>query len=47
LREEEECELGCYRHMYFLQDCEEKVIRGECKRLELGEAEEFVDLTSF
>jgi len=33
MREEEECEPGCYRHMYFLHVCGEKILNGECKRL--------------
>jgi hypothetical protein len=47
MREEKECELGCYRHIYFLHDCYEKIVDGECKRLNPDEAEEIIDLTSF
>ena len=32
MREEEECEPGCYKHIYFLHICRE-IINGECKRL--------------
>jgi len=32
MREEEECEPGCYRHIYFLHDCYEKMINSECSR---------------
>jgi hypothetical protein len=33
MREEEECEPGCYRHIYFLHVCREKIANGECSRL--------------
>lgn len=32
MREEEECEPGCYRHIYFLHDCYEKMTNSECSR---------------
>ncbi|MDH5686338.1 MAG: hypothetical protein OEZ48_00510 [Candidatus Bathyarchaeota archaeon] len=47
MREEEECEPGCYRHIYFLHICEGKIMRGECRRLDPDEAEEFTDRTGF
>ncbi|MDH5440130.1 MAG: hypothetical protein OEZ48_13495 [Candidatus Bathyarchaeota archaeon] len=28
MREEEECEPGCYRHIYFPHICREKIILG-------------------
>jgi len=40
LREEEECEPGCYRHIYFLHICEEKIVNGECGKLNEDEVEE-------
>jgi len=33
MREEEEREPGCYRHIYFLHICREKARCGECRRL--------------
>jgi len=47
MREEEECEPGCYRHIYFLHICEEKIANGECKRYDPDEADEFIDLVGF
>ena len=40
LREEEECEPDCYRHIYFLEECYQKIMRGECRRLKPEEVEE-------
>ena len=40
MREEEECEPGCYRHIYFLHTCREKIANGECKRLNPDEGGE-------
>jgi len=41
MREEEECEPGYYRHIYFLHICREKIANGECKRLNVAEAEKY------
>jgi len=36
LREEEECEPGSYRHIYFLHDCYDKIANGECSKSREG-----------
>jgi len=46
MREEEECEPGCYKHIYFLQICEEKILHGECERFKLYEGDDDQELRS-
>ena len=51
MREEEECEADCYRHIYFLHECYRKIMHGEYRRSEdevedslHGKVRDYVDI---